>query len=141
VTAMQLRHLWRHFWEPRGGYNLRGCRRSSFVDYMFSSLGSIVHLNLWSSVRWFYSWKGFLTPSSVARVRAVGKGNIKKPEPQPSTLACPNPHMTLHSWRPLVHITHIECIWSSRSKIQYICSLPLSNKQLTGIFFSKWNHQ
>ena len=38
----------------------------------------------------------------------------------------PRPGLTLHSWRLLVHITHIECTSFSRSKIQYICSLPLS---------------
>ena len=32
----------------------------------------------------------------------------------------------LHSWRPLVRITHIECTSSSTSKIQYVCSIPLS---------------
>ena len=33
--------------------------------------------------------------------------------------------MPFHFSRPLVHIAHIECTSSSRSKIQYICSLPL----------------
>jgi hypothetical protein len=32
----------------------------------------------------------------------------------------------LNSWRPLVHITHIECTSSSTSKIQYVFSISLS---------------
>ena len=32
----------------------------------------------------------------------------------------------LHSWRPLTHKSHIEWTSPSRSKIQYLCSLPLS---------------
>ena len=31
----------------------------------------------------------------------------------------------LHYWRPLFHITHIECTSSSRSETKYICSLRL----------------
>ena len=38
--------------------------------------------------------------------------------------------LPLHSWRPLVHITHIKWTSSSRSKIQYICSLPLSKQAI-----------
>ena len=33
--------------------------------------------------------------------------------------------MPLHSWRPLVHNSHIECTSSWRPIIQYVCSLPL----------------
>ena len=34
--------------------------------------------------------------------------------------------LPLHSWRPLIHKSHIECTSPSRSQIQFICSLPLS---------------
>ena len=34
--------------------------------------------------------------------------------------------LPLHSWRPLIHKSHIECTSPSRSKIQYTSSLPLS---------------
>ena len=36
--------------------------------------------------------------------------------------------LLLHSWRPLTHKSQIECTSPSRSKIQYICSLPLSKR-------------
>jgi hypothetical protein len=32
----------------------------------------------------------------------------------------------LHSWRSLVHISHIECTSPSRFRIQFICVLPLN---------------
>ena len=50
--------------------------------------------------------------------------------------------IVLHQdWRPLVHITHIECTLSSRSIIQYIyVHFRWVNVQLIGISFSKWNH-
>ena len=34
--------------------------------------------------------------------------------------------LPLHSWRPLEYKSHIECTSPSRSKIRYICALPLS---------------
>jgi hypothetical protein len=42
--------------------------------------------------------------------------------------------MPFHSSRPLVHIAHIECTLSSRSKIQYICSLPLREQAINWVF-------
>ena len=33
--------------------------------------------------------------------------------------------LLVHSWRLLIHKSHIECTSPSRSKIQYTCSLPL----------------
>ena len=33
--------------------------------------------------------------------------------------------LPLHSWRLLDHKSHIECTSPSRSKIQYICALPI----------------
>ena len=38
--------------------------------------------------------------------------------------------LPLHSWRPFVHKSHIECTSTSRSKIQYKCSLPLGKKAI-----------
>ena len=50
--------------------------------------------------------------------------------------------LPLHSWRPLLHKSHIECISSPRSKIQYIyVHFHWVNKQLIGISFLKWNWQ
>ena len=50
--------------------------------------------------------------------------------------------LPLHSWRPLVHKSHIECTSSSRSQIQYIhVYFHWVNEQLTGISFSKWNRE
>ena len=42
-----------------------------------------------------------------------------------------------HSWRPLIHKSHIECTSPSSSKIQHIWSLPLSKKVIDWDFIIK----
>ena len=114
---------------------------STSTGYFINSTGSIV-TNCWFSpiIAWklekWLGWNGMedvklpLTNFSECQNQARAGARPRNSGPGRKLLpARPRDFgknwLLLHSWRSLTHKSHIECTSPSRSKIQYICPLPL----------------
>ena len=94
--------------------------------------GHLQHLPAAYSWFWEMLWlrQTVNTPARTFGVVRSGWGSLPKEIFEPTENCCPprpisKKILPLYSWRPLDYKSHIECTSSSRSKIQYICAVPI----------------